>query len=315
MLYKDGVEVTFDTSCVVAAQFGRGARGAVDSAGALARWRAQPHGLVALGLLTGRRWGRSSRDTVRLAQPPAAIAVGARLASALGAPFHQWWSSVATAALGPCSTTPLAPRSRPLRAHALPLLVPLAAEPAFRRLVPTQCGRCFSSTDAELPPTIVTEESRRARRRGQARWRRPRRLRGVRLFANDPDEITCIPSSRNAAGGRRRLQPRRRRREAMVEQGAAARRPQRGARGARRAGKTALRERAPSPPPPAGWSGSRRLRASSRRRSASPSTRAARDGRRRRGRGAAEVVSTAAPSGEDVVWTMTTTTTPASGGV
>ena len=56
MLYKDGVEVTFEpTSFVSWLRNSVAVRAvAVDSASALARLaEAQPHGLVALGLLTG----------------------------------------------------------------------------------------------------------------------------------------------------------------------------------------------------------------------------------------------------------------------
>ena len=270
MLYKDGVEVTFEpTSFVSWLRNSVAVRAvAVDSAGALARLaEAQPHGLVALGLLTGAQIGSQLLETaVRLAQPPAAIAVGgARLASALGAPFP---SVVVVRRDGRPWAVLDDPRSRAsveafLRAHALPLLVPLtAAEPAFRRLVrahPVRLEVLLFHRAHELPPTIVTEESKdalAAARQSAVRFGGRAVFAAFDFFANDPDEITMYslkPETLPAAvvvSNRGAVDEKRWSSKAPL--------PADSVRDARAAldalVETALRERAPSPPPPAGWS-------------------------------------------------------------
>ena len=245
---------------------------------------------------------------VRLAQPPAAIAVGgARLASALGAPFPSVVVVRPAAALRLLDDPRRARRSGPSSARALrsSCRSPPPSPRSAASCAPTRCGSSSSlpqSARAAADDRHRRVEGRARRRAAGAVPRRPRRLRGVRFFANDPDEITmyslkpetlpaassspiAAPSTRSDGRARRRCPPTLCRRAQRSTRWS--RRPSASARAA--AARRVERAHAASgfEPPPG----------------ASPSTRAA---ARRPAAARAQVplevgLDAAAPSGEDVV--------------
>ena len=194
MLYKDGVEVTFEpTSFVSWLRNSVAVRAvAVDSAGALARLaEAQPHGLVALGLL-GRADRVAAPRDCSLAQPPAAIAVGgARLASA---------GRAVPVAVVRRDGRPWAvlddPRSRASVGFPRARCAPRASHRRRARVPPPRARPPGAARSAlfhrahELPPTIVTEESKDALAAARQSAAFGGHVFAAFDFFNDPDEIT-----------------------------------------------------------------------------------------------------------------------------